>query len=151
MEKDDVTKMREQFMSMYNAVNEDNDVTYITIVTSSMGMIKCNNLNTLKLNVIERDKGKISELAYDYRLTNGTLEEVKKVFQQANIVNIDGMTKPFKILSHTIFGGEIEMIRPKTEIIFEDTYFIAKYVESMDERFKHAIIKYEDFEYMFTQ
>lgn len=151
MDTNNIAKMREQFMDMYNSVDEDNDVTFITIVTTSMGMIKCNNLNRLKLNLIEQENGKVSELAYDYRLTNSALEEVKKVFQQANIVNIEGITKPFKILSHTIFGGEVDMIRPKTEIIFKDTYFIAKYVESMDERFKHVIIKYEDFEYMFTQ
>lgn len=145
------TSLKEEIKAMYSAVDEDNDVTYITIVTKSMGPIKCGNLNFVKLNMLE-DSGKgVAELGYDYRLTNKTLEEVKNIFQQANIVNIDGLTKPFKVFTHKFYGGEIVMTRPKTEIIFEDTYFIAKNVECMDERFRHAIVKYEDFEYIFTQ
>lgn len=151
IDKDNAQALRRQIISMYNAVNDDKDVTYITIVTTSMGPIKCNNLNTVKLHMLE-DNGKgINELAYDYRLNNKSLEEVSNVFQQANIVNIDGLNQMFKIFAHRFYGGEIEMIRPKTEIIFEDTYFIAKNIECMEDRFKHAIVKYEDFEYMFTQ
>lgn len=143
--------LREELISMYNSVDEDNDVTYITIVTKSMGPIKCNNLNNVKLNMLEEgDKG-VTELGYDYRLTNKTLEEVKNIFKQANIVNIEGLTKIFRVFTHKFYGGEIAMIRPKTEIVFEDTYFIAKNVECMDERFRHAIVRYDDFEYMFTQ
>lgn len=143
--------LREQIISMFNSVNEDNDVTYITIVTTSMGPIKCNNYNNVKLNIVEETEKGVTELAYDYRFTNRTLEEVSNVFKQANIVNIEGLTKVFRILSHRFYGGEINMVRPKTEVTFEDTYFIAKNVECMDERFKHAIVRYEDIEYMFTQ
>lgn len=144
-------ELKKQIMSMYNSINEDKDVTYITIVTTSMGPIKCYNLNNVKLHMLE-DNGKgVNELAYDYRLTNKSLDEVNKIFQQANIVNIDGLQTIFKVLSHRFYGGEIEMIRPKTEIKFLDSYFIAKNVECMDEKFKHVIIRYKDFEYIFTQ
>lgn len=143
--------LKQQIMSMYNTVDEDKDVTYITIVTTSMGPIKCYNLNNVKLKMLEDDGKGINELAYDYRLNNKSLDEVNKIFQQANITNIDGLNTIFKVLSHRFYGGEIEMVRAKTEIKFYDSYFIAKNVECMEERFRHVIIRYEDFEYIFTQ
>lgn len=143
--------LKDELKSMYEAVNELNDVAYITIVTKSMGPIKCNNLNFVKLVMLEQVDKEVKELAYDYRLTNKTLEDVRSIFQQAMIVNTDKLTKIYKLFSHEFFNGEIVMSRPKTEIIFEDTYFIAKNVECMDERFKHVIVRYDDFEYIFTQ
>lgn len=143
--------LKEELKAMYNAVNESNDVAYITIVTKSMGPIKCSNLNFVKLILLEQIENEVKELAYDYRLTNKTLEDVRSIFQQAKIVNAEKLTKIYALFSHKFYNGEIVMSRPKTEIIFEDTYFIAKNVECMDERFKHAIIRYDDFEYIFTQ
>lgn len=143
--------LKEELKAMYNAVNESNDVAYITIVTKSMGPIKCSNLNFVKLILLEQIENEVKELAYDYRLTNKTLEDVRSIFQQAKIVNVEKLVKIYALFSHKFYNGEIVMSRPKTEIIFEDTYFIAKNVECMDERFKHAIIRYDDFEYIFTQ
>lgn len=143
--------LKEELKSMYNAVNENNDVAYITIVTKSMGPIKCSNLNFLKLILLEQIENEVKELAYDYRLTNKTLEDVRSIFQQAKIVNSEKLVKLYTLFSHKFYNGEVVVSRPKTEIIFEDTYFIAKNVECMDERFKHVIIRYDDFEYIFTQ
>lgn len=143
--------LKEELKAMYNAVDECNDVTYITIVTKSMGPIKCSNLNFIKLVMLEQTEKEVLELAYDYRLTNKTLEDVKSIFQQAKIVNAEKLSKLYTLFSHKFYNGEIVMSKPKTEIVFEDTYFIAKNVECMDERFKHVIIRYDDFEYIFTQ
>lgn len=143
--------LRDEIRSMYKAVDENNDVTYITIVTKSMGPIKCSNLNFVKLVMLEVNKEEVKELAYDYRLTNKTLDEVKRMFQQARIVNGESLYKIYSLFSHKFYNGEIVMTKPKSEIIFEETYFIVKNAECMDEKFKHVIVRYDDFEYIFTQ
>lgn len=142
---------REELEAMYREVDNDENVTYILFVSKSVGAIKCSNLNIVNLKLLENTESGPQEAAYQYRFTEPTLEKVSSVLQQANIVNTNNPTKKFKLLSHELYYGEIEMLKPKTQIIFKDTFCILTDVEIMGDKYKHFIVKYNDFEYLMTQ
>lgn len=141
---------KEEISMMYSHVNNKPNVTYITFITE-VGVVKCYNFNNVTLDLMLVENNQIVRKAYTENLTEIELSELKNILTQASISNNGRLNKTFKFKNFVFYGGDIKINRSRSNVTFYDSYFVAENIEIMEERFKHAIIKYSDCQCILTQ
>lgn len=153
LDKEKTAFLRAQVIDMVTSINEKKDVKYILIQTKNAGTLKCDNYNGVAFKVRERlADGSVENKKWQYEWTNSDMKMVSDICQQAAIANMNGEVKLFKVLGHEFYFGEVDVLSPKTEIEFKDSFMLLKNAHDMisGDKFQYLLVKYEDIDFMYT-